>query len=210
MDEAEQTNQATGTAGETAPTTVVATEEKRFSQAEMDAVVGKRLAEDRAKRNAQSASKPATGTDGEDRVTIKQLQARLDEQDLRARFDKRAARAGFSDEDADELFEVVRAKPPEDLGAWLERKAKVYGLGTKPTTAQPTQPAAPAAAATTAPRSVDPVNSGGIVDLWAMSPEALSKLKPHEVRTHFERIKSEHASAIGAPPKPKGMPLRKA
>lgn len=115
------------------PATPPAEQPKLFTQEEVNSLVGRARVEAR-----EAAKKPATapapaphseeGAAGGGQLSLKQLQAQLDDQKLRGAFDKRAAKLGIDDDAADDLFELYRVQRPDDLGTWLDGKVKRFGL----------------------------------------------------------------------------------
>jgi hypothetical protein len=185
---------------------------RTFTQAEVDAIVKDRVA--RANKSAQP-SKPANAGGGDEQpLTMKQLAAELAETKLRSAFEKRAAKLNLDDETADELFEVYKAKPPEDPAAWFEKKGKLFAPKSStndttpaPSSTQATKEAQRPAAAPTAPAKVDTPTSGGLVDLWHLSLDQLNALGPEGTRREYEKALAVGGQRAGAPPLPR-MPQK--
>ncbi len=190
-----------------APVTAPAGGPATFTQEQVNAIVADRVA--RVKSAAPAAAPaPAPTAAPAGKVTLESLQAELHETRLRATFDKSAAKLNLAEEDADDLFENWRNKPADTRSGWLEAKAKRLMPATTTTPASTTTTNAvtnetrPAVAPNT-PGRVNPVTSGGLVDIWNLSPDELSNLGPAGLRTEFEKLTNAANRLAGAPPRPK-------
>jgi hypothetical protein len=141
-------------------------------------------------------------------------EARLEELELRRTFDRKAAKLGLDDEASDDLFDLYKAQRPTDVGAWFETKAGRFAKGTvsQSTTTTPNnqqlptaEPAKPVAAAPSAsqPNAVTPVTTGGLVDIYNLTPEQFATYTPQQLREHHETNVAAAQSRAGAPPVPK-------
>lgn len=191
---------------------------KSFTQAEVDQIVKDRLAK-ATRATQQPAPKPtATDAGGEEKLTMRELKAQLDEERSRREFDRRASKLGLADEVADDLFTLSQVQKPADVGEWLTQKSKLFGSGATNGSAaagtsnasaaappqQQEQPAKPPAAAPSAPGKHDGfVDSGGMIDIYHLKPEQRAAIKPMQLREIHERNVRMGSSSSGAPPLPR-------
>lgn len=138
------------------------------------------------------------------------------------KLDRALAQTGFGnglDEQGYQFIETAfAAANPQDAVGWVntffasvgrsapsQPQAPVTTGTQQPTngaTAEPAKPptAAPPSAAGT---PVTPMTSGGLVDIWKLTPQQLDQLGPSGVRREFEKHLSEGARLSGAPPVPR-------
>jgi hypothetical protein len=124
-------------------------------QEQVNAIVAKRLAEDRARRVPQPAAPAAAPApqptqvaapdDGEPHMTPKQMRDAFNEMQLRMRFEKQAAKRGVDDAAAEDLFALYKVQKPADDTVWFDEKAARFGFN-KGQSAAPTAPTASATA----------------------------------------------------------------
>lgn len=124
-------------------------------QEQVNAIIAKRLAEDRARRAptpAAPAAAPAPQStqvalpdDGESHMTPKQMRDAYNELQLRMRFDRHALRRGVDDDKIDDLFALFKVQKPADDGQWFDEKAARFGFN-KGQSAAPTAQTASATA----------------------------------------------------------------
>lgn len=141
-------------------------------QEQVNAIVAKRLAEDRARRNpppaAPAAAAPAPQPtqvalpdDGEPHMTPKQMRDALNELNLRSRFDKQALKRGVDDARAEDLFALFKMQKPANDTVWFDEKAALWGFD-KGQSAAPTAPTAATAAPNVAvPPAGPPISDKG-------------------------------------------------
>jgi len=173
-----------------------------FSQEQVNAIVQQRLAEDRNRRPKAPDSPPA-------KASKPDLEAQVERLTLRNAFDKRAAKFDLTDSASDRLFRLYETEKPEDPTAWFTETASQFGLKgpnmTAPpssTTGDPATAVTPPASAPNAPVKVDPMTSGGLVDIFNLSAAQLQQLGPRGLRTHFEKALEVGNQLSGAPPRP--------
>ncbi len=198
-------NAATTTAT-AAVETVIAPVEKKFSQDEVNALIGQRLAEDRSRRAAPvAAAKPVEKSTGDT-----DLRAELEEMKLRNAFDKRAAKLDIPDSAAERLFRLYKVDRPEDPGAWFAETSKDFVLkGSNVNNNQnPNGTAAPMpapASAPSAPSRVDSLTASGLPDIWNFSLEQLAARGSAGIREDFEKLVQVGNQRSGAPPLPRAV-----
>lgn len=165
-----------------------------------------------ATKQTEKPPAPAPADDGE-KLSLKSLQAELAETKARAAFDKRVAKLGLSDEAADDMFSLHQLQKPTDQAAWIESKSKLFVNGAsvpinpQPNTTTTTEPAKQPAAAPSAPSQVNPLTSGGLVNLWGLPEAQIDAMTPATIRGHFEKILETGRAQSGAPPRP--MPTQR-
>lgn len=165
-----------------------------------------------ARNQGRRAATTATPAAPAATPSLQDLQDRLDASEQRRVFDKHALRLGLNDEQAEELFPMFRGAKPEDAGAWFARISKTFGLG------QTTQNTSTAAAAATqqvvtpnplvapnAPAGVNPLDAGGLVDIYTMNDVDRARLGPAGLRAQHEKIMAEANARSGAPPMPRAL-----
>jgi len=196
---------ATSAAGSsTTPETPPAgTAERRFTSSEVESIVKERLARVKASTPTPAPTPPPAPAG---KVTLESLQAELAETRLRGAFDKRTAKLSLPDDEVEDLFELYKGKSADVRDNWLDAKAKKsMPAPTTPSTttnANAGIEAKPVAAPNT-PGRVDPITSGGLVDIWNLTPQQLTDLGPSGLRAEFEKIQAAGSRAAGAPPRPK-------
>jgi hypothetical protein len=177
---------------------------KTFTQDQLNAIVGQRLADDRARRSAKPEPKPAPAAP----ATNSDLTAQIEELQMRNAFDRRVAKLDVPDTTAETMFKLYKVDRPADPVVWFDEMAKAFSLKT-PSANQPmnntngTAPIPAAASAPAAPNKVDPLTSAGLVDIWNLSPQQLDAMGPQGLREHFEKALQIGHQMSGAPPKPK-------
>lgn len=200
----EATNETTTTKAESEPGTPPAGERK-FTQEDVDRIVGERLK--RAEKKAKPAEAPPQGGDDADKVTKRQLQEQIEELRLRNAFSEAASEYEIPRAARRDLFDLYKTQKPADDAEWFTAKVESFGLKGKqmstPNNNGPAAPVAPPAAAPSAPTKVDPLTSGGLVDLFHLSPAQLDQLGPSGVREAFEKALEAGNQRSGAPPRPR-------
>jgi hypothetical protein len=178
-----------------------------FNQEDVNRIVASRLAEDRARRPAQApAVKPAPTNDA--KTTDVDVRAELQEMKQRLSFEKRTRTFELDDKKSEALFKVYQANPDG-----FEEAVSVFGLKSPQPIATPngstTDPAKTGAAAPTAPSGpVNPMNSGGMVDIFNLSAEQIDQLGPAGLREHHEKNLAVGSQRAGAPPRPRVLQKR--
>ena len=205
MDNTETTSETTAPAS--APATAPAPEAPGvFTQEQVNRIAAAARAEGKqsAERATQAAPVPPAPAG---KVTLESLQAELETTRLRASYEKRAGKAGIPEDVSDDAFDLYRAKPAESRDAWLDGFARKFmpPTGSNPPPAA-TPPASntelkPAAAPNT-PGRVDPITSGGLVDIFNLTHQQLADLGPHGLRVEFEKITAAGSRMSGAPTRP--------
>jgi hypothetical protein len=189
----------------------------KFTQSDVDKIVQDRLAKDRASRSQQTTTtttKAPAADEGGEKLSLKELKAQMDAQEARRSFDRRVDKLGIAEDLANDLFALSQLQKPEDLGAWLEQKSKLYGSGATKgsetagtqkqingTTTETTAKIA-AAAPGGAPVKVDTPTAGGLVDIWNLSLEQITAMGPQGLRAAHEKNLAVGRSGSGAPPVP--------
>lgn len=172
-----------------APTTPPATPPagetpKVFSQEEVNRLVGVARQEGRdaaAKKTPTVTPAPApTADDDDEKVTLKSLKATVTALTERTGFDKRVMRFGLSEDDADDLFELAKARGKTGDTEWLEARAKRFSPAPAQQPAPPQQPA-PGQQPTTPPASnrgapAAPQTPPDSIDLLTASKEDVAAL----------------------------------
>jgi hypothetical protein len=199
------------TAAETVTTTESATTEaqpvKTFTQADLDRVAAKarQEGEQRALKKAkeQVQVQPSQSDDSE-KLTMRELKARLDESDARREYAELVVDFKLPKDARDLHYAAFRAAKPADPAAWVASTAKLFATGeavaqpaNQQATAESVKPIA--AAATTAPNKIDPANSGGLVNIFALSPDQIESMPLQELRGHFEKILDYARGQTGFP-----------
>lgn len=131
-------------------------------------------------------------------------------------FDKRAAKLSLDAEAEEKLFKLYRAENPQDPATWFDSTVKAFGLKanvsnpSQPNTAAPTEPVKPPAAAPSSsqPSVVNPITTGGLVDVYTLTPEQFAAMTPQQIREHHEKAVTAAQTRIGAPPIPKAAQRR--
>jgi hypothetical protein len=191
--------------------------ERTFTQAQVDAIVQERLARAQKPKATQQPTQTQAEPAGET-LSLRSLQAQLDEERQRRQFDRRASKLGLDESAADDLYDLYRAQKPsaEQQDTWFAEKAKRFGAGQQSTSQQQNSNAAteqqqaaaegqkPPAAAPRAPGAVETFSDpGGLVDIYRMDVNKLSQLPPGKIREFHERNVSLSNQSIGAPPMPR-------
>jgi hypothetical protein len=176
-----------------------------FNQEDVNRIVAKRLEEDRARRPAAPAAKPASETNAKtpDVNVLAELQGlkqRLD-------YERRIRTLGWDDEKSEAMFPLFQASPDG-----FEKAVTVFGKSPQPiatTNGSTTDPAKTGAAAPTAPSGpVNPMTSGGMVDIFNLSAEQIDQLGPAGLREHHEKNLAVGSQRAGAPPRPRVLQKR--
>jgi hypothetical protein len=195
--------------------------EKTFTQADVDRIVKERLA--RAERGSnqqrqQQQTQQSSNEDGGEKLSLKALEKRLEESEKRRQFERKAAKAGISDETLDDAFDLYNAQKPDSMDTWFESKGKLFVAQQKQSaTTQSSAQTANAgteqngqqqqrkvAAAPIAPGAAESfTDTGGLMDIYQMSPDKLAQLPPGKMREIHERNLRIVNQGIGAPPPPK-------
>jgi hypothetical protein len=187
----------TTTATTTEPGTAPAGEPKLFTQEQVNAIVQKRVADSKAiKPTVQT--QPAVTLSGDDRVA--QLERKLEFRDM-------ADQHNIPREQRGDLFDLYEAQKPSDTAAWFESKGRLFGRSTVTTTDPTTTTAAapdpmrvPAVAPSSSqPSAVSPITTGGLVDIYNLTPEQFASMTPAEMRAHHEKNISAAGARSGAP-----------
>lgn len=132
-------------------------------QEQVNAIVAKRLAEDRARRAPTPAAAPtpavtaqtttvAVPDDGEQHMTPKQMRDAFNEMQLRMRFERQATKRGVDDDATEDLFQLYKVQKPADDSAWFDQKAARFGFNK----GQPAAPTAATATQATVPQVTQP------------------------------------------------------
>lgn len=191
--------------------------ERMLPQSEVDRIVQRRLEQDRARRApAAPAPRPASQT-----TTNSNPSADDGQSNARAReraFDRAALKLELNDTQAGimEAEAIKQGVSPGEMTEWCQRFAgDVFGKQPVSTTttvpaAAPSEPAKPPAAAPSSsqPSAVSPITTGGLVDIYTLTPEQFAAYTPQQLREHHERNVSAANSRHGAPPIPKQMQKR--
>jgi hypothetical protein len=204
------TEGAAGAAGTQQGTTQQgqATTERTFSQAELERIVGERLARDRGQRG-----KSETTTKQSDRKVTPD--DRLDRIETEGAFYRGLARLDVKlseDQEAD-LLDLFRVHKPERPGEWLAERATRFGLTRKDTTQTAassttsatdtaTKTTAAAAATTTVPNRVNPIDTGALIDVSKLTDAERLQLGPAGIRQRLEQVITAGQSRDGRPPVP--------
>ena len=182
-----------------------APEVKNFTQEQVNAIVQKRLADDRAARSAPTAPKAAEPKAEKpvERMSNSELHAEIEQIKLRSAFEKRTAKFDLEDSKSEALFKIYKADP-----SGFDEAVSMFGI--KATTPTPTQSVTAVAApepktppaAPSAPSGHSLPTQNGLTDLFAMSPVQLDQLGPSGVRTALEQIWKIGNQRSGAPTRP--------
>jgi hypothetical protein len=180
-----------------------------FTQDDVNRIVAKRLEEDRARR---VAPKPEQA-DKKVAITADEVTALLASQ--RA-FDRVTAGAGLSDRQLERMEAARRADNPPDVAAWARGYLEDMGLGRSNVNPSPNAQTAPVAEhkpsavapSSSQPSAVTPVTTGGLVDIYNLTPEQFASFSPAQLREHHERIVSSAQSKSGAPRLPAAVQKR--
>ena len=202
---------ATTTSDQGEPATAPAgTGEKLLSQTQVNALIAS------ARREGRESAGRETPKPAAPKGEAGSMELRLEEMEMRRTFDRRASKLGLDDEASDDLFDLYKAQRPSDLGAWFDGKAARFT--SKGTVSQPpsilNQPNAeaakpPAAAPSTSqPAAVNPITTGGLVDIFNLTPEQFATFTPLQLREQHEKNVASARSRAGAPPPPRMGPKR--
>jgi hypothetical protein len=173
-----------------------------ITKEDVNRIVRERLEEDRARRPAAApAAKPAQETSA--KAADVDVRAELQEMKQRLAFEKRTRTLELDDKKSEALFKVYQANPDG-----FEEAVTVFGLKTPQQIATPNgstvDPAKAGAAAPTAPSGpVNPITSGGVVDIFNLSVAQLDQIGPAGLRAEYEKIVAVGNARAGAPPVPK-------
>lgn len=201
---AEDSNQnTTGTTTTEQPGTQQAegAKPRLFTQDEVNRIVANRLADAKKEPKAEPVK-----TDDDAKVTKRDLMARIEAMEAshareksRLAFEKSAAKHGLDDEAIELLFAAHEAAKPSDTKAWLDSKAALFGKKTETVSTQTADTRSPVAAATTAPTKVNPLASGGPINLFSLSEEQIANIDPEEIRNQFEAMTNKTLQSQGGP-----------
>lgn len=186
--------------------------ERTFTQAQVDDIVKDRVA--KAQRAAQHQPTPPRQDDvaGGEKLTLRELERRLNESESRRAFDRRASKLGLADELADDLFALSQVQKPDDIGTWLEQKSKIFGsgaakgseaAGANANAAQPAEKKPPAAAPAPPGQHDSFVDTGGLTDIYRMPADKARGMTPAQAREIHERNVRFANQGNGAPPPPR-------
>lgn len=180
---------------------------KTFTQDEVNRIAAK--AREEGRKAALPRETPKSEPKGDDeRLTLKELNAKIEDAETRRRFERQAAKRGVTDDEAlDDLYDLYRAQKPTDEAAWFEKKAKAFVTAKEatptPTAPEGTDPARKPAAATREPsRNGVLPTSEGLTDLFSLSDQQIAALGPAGVRAEFEKITAVATRNAGAPSPP--------
>jgi hypothetical protein len=182
---------------------------KTFTQADLDRVAAKARKEGEQsalkKTKEQTVQQPQADEAGEKQLTMKELKAQLDDERMRREFAEGVAEHKLPRDARELLFTAFKATKPADHAAWFDANVKLFGTGEaveKTATQQPAiEPEKPRAVAPTQPNRVDPVQSGGLVNIFSLTPEQIDAMSPAQTREHFEKILEHARSQQGFPPR---------
>ncbi len=183
----------------------------RFTQEDLNRAAGKAREEGRRSALKEKAPDPKpveaaqAKDDGNEKLSLKGLQAQLDEERARRAFDKHAAKRDLTDEQADDLFFLHQHQKPADTAEWLARKAPALAKELPVSTPPTATTAAPVAtaAAPIAPARVDGTTNAGMQDVFQLSIAQMEQLGPAGMRAIFEQATSMGRQLSGAPMRPK-------
>jgi hypothetical protein len=204
-------------AGNEQPGTPPAGGQKLLSQEEVNRLVGQARQEGRNSALREKTAAPKGGNEGGDGAapapTVETLRDELDQIKKRSVFDKHVAKAGLSDEQAEMVFPKFLAESPQDPAAWATKAATTFGIKTQATTTTTDNTAGQTTAAATvkpvtaqtAPRGVNALESGGLIDIFSLSDDDRIRLGPDGLRREFEKILAEGNARSGAPGLPKAL-----
>lgn len=138
-----------------------------------------------------------------------------DVQSLLARdraFTRATATANLNERQLTRMEAALKADNPSDVAAWSAAYIEDLGLAKPQPQPAPSPGAAaevkPPPAAPSAPAKVDPITSGGLVNVFALTADQIDQLGPHGIREHFEKTVAVGRARLGAPPLPK-LPARR-
>lgn len=204
---------AAAAAAPTTPATPPAAGERMFTQAEVNAIVGDRLARQRAEQQPQAPRAPAAAPEPAKPTDVA---AELAQMKQRALFADHAADYSIPRDRRQDMYDLFAAQSPADPAAWFAQKAPIFGTSTpaqpaatttsSSITAPPASPPAPPApppAAPSAPAKVDHLASGGLVDIFKLTPAEIDSLGPTGIRELHERALTAAKQQSGAPPLPR-------
>jgi hypothetical protein len=202
------------------PPAQTAAQPRVFTQEEVDAIVTSRLARAEKPRPVQApapvpakAAAPATN----EAITASDVQQMITRQ---GDFRELLGGAGLDAEQRQSVQSLFAAANPQDVSTWWNTTIAPLKLGKPPappavtstttpaasaaTTTAPETPRAPVATMPQAPTgAVNPITSGGLVDLFSMSVAQLQQLGPAKVRTELEKMWAQGNATNGAPQRPK-------
>lgn len=189
--------------------------EKMLPQSQVNALIASARREGREAAQRELQQQVTTGALSTPKQTaapksesdrLAALEAELAETKQRSVFDKHAVRLGVPDDLAEDLFALSKVQRPDNVGEWLEGKAARFGTKPAPTTpnqAAPVEQPKPPATAPSAPTKVDPLTSGGLIDIWNLSDQQLNQLGPSGVRAAYEQALKIGQQQQGAPTRPR-------
>lgn len=182
-----------------------------FTQDDVNRIVARRLEEDRARRTAPKAPEQ---TDKRTAITADDVTALLASQ--RA-FDRVTASANLTDRQLERMEAARKAESPQDVAAWARGYLEDMGLGksnvnpnnnTSQTAPVPEHKPSAVAPSSSQPSAVTPVTTGGLVDIYNLTPEQFASMTPAQMREHHERIIASAQSRSGAPRLPTAVQKR--
>jgi predicted Zn-dependent peptidase len=181
-----------------------------FTQDDVNRIVAKRLEEDRARRTAPKAPE---STEKKTAITADEVTALLASQ--RA-FDRVTAGAGLSDRQMERMEAARKAENPQDVAAWARGYLEDMGLGKSNVNPSPNAQTAPVAEhkpaavapSSSQPSAVTPVTTGGLVDIYNLTPEQFASMTPAQMREHHERNVAAGNARTGAPRLPMAVQKR--
>lgn len=135
---------------------------------EQQAVINKLVGQARVEgRNAATRAPvpvpvvtPVIAPQPEQKLTLEDIARELAETKMRARFDKQALRRGFSDDAADDLFDLYKAHKPTDDENWFTEREKRLVL-KQPATQPTTTPSIPVTTPPVTVPSTAPISDRG-------------------------------------------------
>jgi hypothetical protein len=173
---------------------------KTFTQEEVNRIAANARAEGRAEKQAPAA-KPAPESSTKTDVNVL---AELQEMKQRLAFEKRTAKLELDDKKSDALFKVFQASSPEGFEEVLSMVATKSPQPITTPNGSTVDPAKTGAAAPTAPSGpVNPMQSGGLVDIFNLTAAQIDQLGPAGLREHYEKNLAVGQQRAGAPPRPR-------
>ena len=181
-----------------------------FTQDDVNRIVARRLEEDRARRVAPKAPEQ---TDKRTAITADDVTALLASQ--RA-FDRVTASANLTDRQLERMEAARKAENPPDVAAWARGYLADMGLGKSNLNPSPNAQTAPVAEhkpsavapSSSQPSAVTPVTTGGLVDIYNLTPEQFASMSPAQLREHHERALASANAKSGAPRLPMAVQKR--
>jgi len=182
-----------------------------LTQEQVDEIVERRLAEDRSRRKREQPA-PAPAPKGDASSSPLTEDAVLSLMARERAFTLTTAGYQVSPQQLTRMEAAFRAEKPADAASWTQSYIADMGFQKVNMQQQPTATAAPAA---TSPEAAKPAaapaapvphalpTSGGLTDIWNLTPTQLDQLGPAGVRSELQKH-WEHGQRInGAPQRPK-------